>query len=114
MFDTHPTKQLQNVKYSSINLINSVNIVNSIQPYLEFLDGLAGEYVKNGVLQKSEEKEKKQSYRRFPFIIPLYEEDFAILLNKGFMYNNDDFLQYEEYTRIRGNMQRIKEKALAK
>ena len=109
VFDTHPTKQRQNVKYSSINLINSVNIVNSVQPYLEFLDGLAGEYMKNGVLQKSEEKEKKQSYRRFPFIIPLYEQDFALLLNKGFMYNSDEFLQYEEYTRIRGNMQRIAE-----
>lgn len=108
VFDTHPHKQRQNVKYSSINLINSVNIVNSIQPHMEFLDGLSGEYMKNGTLQKSEENEKKQSYRRFPFVIRLFENDFSFLINKGFVYN-DDFLQYEECTRIRGNMQRIAE-----
>lgn len=59
VFDMHPTKARQNIKYGSINLINQVNIVNSVQPYKEFLDGLAGEYIKDGVLQKSEEHEKK-------------------------------------------------------
>lgn len=84
VFDTHPTKQRQNVKYSSINLINTVNIVNSVQSYIDFLNGLAGEYVdRHGNFYKSEDK--KQSFRRFPFIIPLYEEDFSLLINKGFM-----------------------------
>ena len=108
VFDTHPTKQRQNVKYSSINLINTVNIVNSVQSYIDFLNGLAGEYVdKHGNFYKSEDK--KQSFRRFPFIIPLYEEDFSLLINKGFMYNDGNFLEYEEYSRIRGNMQKIAE-----
>lgn len=106
VFDTHPTKQKQNIKYGSINLCNVVNIVNSVQPFNEFLDGLAGEYKdKNGKLIKSEDK--SQSYRRFPFIIPLHEDDFDMLLNKGFMDNTRQYLDYYEYRGIRGNMERI-------
>lgn len=44
VFDTHPSKGKQNIKYGSVNLVNRVNIVNSVQSYTEFLDGLAGEY----------------------------------------------------------------------
>lgn len=109
VFDTPPTKARQNIKYGSTNLINQVNIVNSVQPYKEFLDGLAGEYVKDGVLQKSEENEKSQSYRRFPFIIPIYEEDFSLLINCGFLDDDKNFLQYMEYKHIKGNMQKIAE-----
>lgn len=109
VFDTHPTKQRQNVKYGSINLCNAVNIVNSVQPYVEFLDGLAGEYKdKDGNLQEVEDK--GQSYRRFPFMIVLHEEDFDLLLNKGFIENTKDFEEYIQYTGIRGNMQRIAER----
>jgi hypothetical protein len=110
VFETHPSKQRQNVKYSSINLINEVNIVNSVQPYLEFLNGLAGEYTtKNGMFYKSEENEKRQSYRRFPIIIPIHENDFSILLNNGFLNGNEDFIQYTEHANIVGNMRRIHE-----
>lgn len=109
VFDSHPSKQRQNVKYGSTNLINTVNIVNSVQPYEEFLNGLAGEYTdRKGNSFKSEDK--KQSFRRFPFIIPLYEQDFALLINKGFMNNDGNFLEYEEYTRIRGNIKAIRER----
>lgn len=107
VFDTHPTKARQNIKYGSINLINQVNIVNSVQPYKEFLDGLAGEYMKDGVLQQSETHEKSQSYRRFPFIIPIYEDDFSLLINCGFLEDNKNFLQYLEYKHIKGNMKTI-------
>lgn len=109
VFDTHPTRQKQNVKYGSINLCNVVNIVNSVQPYSEFLDGLAGEYKdKDGNLQSVEDK--GQSYRRFPLMIVLHESDFDLLLNKGFMENTSDFEEYIQYTGIRGNMQKIAEK----
>lgn len=106
VFDTHPTRQKQNVKYGSINLCNLVNIVNSVQPYSEFLDGLAGEYkTKKGELVKAEDK--SQSYRRFPFIIPLHEDDFDMLLNKGFMDNTREFLEFYQYQHIRGSMSKI-------
>lgn len=106
VFDTHPTKQKQNIKYGSVNLCNAVNIVNSVQSYSEFLDGLAGEYKdKDGNLQEVEDK--GQSYRRFPFMIVLHEEDFDMFLNKGFLDNTANFQEYMEYKNIRGNMQKI-------
>lgn len=109
VFDTHPTKQRQNIKYGSINLCNVVNIVNSVQPYEEFLNGLAGEYTdKDGNLMSVEDK--GQSYRRFPFMIVLHESDFDMLLNKGFLENTADFEEYICYNGIRGNMQRIAER----
>lgn len=109
VFDTHPTKQKQNIKYGSINLCNSVNIVNSVQPYEEFLDGLAGEYKdKEGNLQEVEDK--GQSYRRFPFMILLHEKDFDLMLNRGFIENTSNFEEYIEYKGFVGNMQMIAER----
>lgn len=106
VFDTHPTKQRQNVKFSSICLCNAVNIVNSVQDYIEFLEGLAGGYTdKNGEEHNAEDK--GQSYRRFPFIIPLHKEDFDLLLNKGFVEETDNYEEYIEHKRLIGNMQRI-------
>lgn len=106
VFDTHPVRQRQTVKFGSVNLCNVVNIVNSVDSYTQFLDGLAGEYTtKDGVLHKSEDK--NQSYRRFPMVIPLHEEDFDLYLNKGFVENTTKFQEYIEYKGIRGNMQRI-------
>ena len=108
VFDTHPTRGRQNIKYSSVYLCNEVNIVNSVQDYGEFLDGLVGEYVdKNG--QFHEIDEKSQSYRRFPFIIPLHEEDFDLLMNRGFFEGTREYDQYIRYNNIRGNMRRIAE-----
>lgn len=106
VFDTHPTKQRQNVKFSSICLCNTVNIVNSVQDYISFLDGLAGTYEdKAGDVHKSEDK--SQSYRRFPFIIPLHTEDFDLLLNKGFVEETRNYEEYIEHKNLVGNMQRI-------
>ncbi len=108
VFDVHPTKQKQNIKYGSIYLGNTVNIVNSVQPFREFLDGLCGEYRdRSGEEHKSEDK--KQSYRRFPIIIPIHASDFDILLNKGFTYDTDQFEDYLAYRHVRGCMQRIAE-----
>lgn len=106
IFDTHPTKQKQNIKYGSINLPNTVNIVNSVQPYVEFLDSLAGGYTDRSG-EEHEAEDKGQSYRRFPLIIPLHEEDFDILINRGFLYNTKDFCDYLEYKNIIGNLQEI-------
>ena len=106
VFDTHPTKQRQNVKFSSICLCNEVNIVNSVQDYVEFLERLAGGYTdRNG--EEHEAEDKGQSYRRFPFIIPLHKDDFDMLLNKGFIEETDKFEEYIEHKHLIGNMQRI-------
>lgn len=106
VFDTHPTKQNQNIKYGKINLCNVVNIVNSVQPYEEFLNSLAGEYSDRfGNEQQAEDKD--QSYRRFPFMILLHKEDFDFLINKGFIDDTATYREYLAYNNIRGNMKKI-------
>lgn len=108
VFDTHPSKQKQNIKYSSIGLINSVNIVNSVQPYEEFLNGLAGEYTdKNGHAIKSEMSQRSQSYRRFPLIIALHQKDLDILINRGFL-DGETYEEYMFYQSVIGNLGRIR------
>lgn len=104
IFDTHPGEMSlrQNVKYGTTYLANAVNIVNGSQSYSEFLDRMAGEYVDNHSI-KHEAEDKNQSYRRFPAILCLHEEDFDILLNKGYFENSRDFLQFFQYTNVVGN-----------
>lgn len=109
VFDTHPTRQKQNIKFGSIALCNLFNIVNSIEPYEEFLDGFVARR-KNENGDWEEEEDKGQSYRRFPFIIPIHEDDFDFLLNRGFMEGSDKFTEFLQYGHVRGNMQRIAER----
>lgn len=108
IFDTHPKEaQAQQAKYTRVVLTNAVNIVNSVQPYREFLDGLAGQYVdKEGIQHNAEDI--NQAYRRFPLIIHVHEDDLEILLNKGFM--DKDSYAYQQYymsERIRGNLKNV-------
>ena len=106
VFDTHPTRQKQNVKFGSVALCNVFNIVNSVETYTEFLDGFVARH-KNDNGEWETEEDKGQSYRRFPFIIPIYEDDFSFLINKGFMEGTANFTEYLEYNHIRGNLQKI-------
>lgn len=106
VFDTHPAKQRQNVKFGSVNLCNVVNIVNGQESYEEFLDNIVKEKNEDGEWVVKEDK--GQSYRRFPFIIPLHDADFDMMVNKGFFDNDGSlFTEYYQYNGIRGNMQRI-------
>ena len=106
VFDTHPTKQRQNVKNSSISLCNVVNIINGQEDYIEFLDNIVRIKDEDGKWVIGEDK--GQSYRRFPFIIPLHDEDFDLLVNKGYFSGERElFTEYEEYNNIRGNMAKI-------
>lgn len=107
VFETHPTKQRQNIKYGSINLCNVINIVNGQESYSDFLDGIAGEYQdRDGNIHEAEDK--NQGYRRFPFIIPLHDTDFDLMINKGYVDNDRElFQEYYQYMGIIGNMQKI-------
>lgn len=110
VFDPFPPDIKQNIKYGSVRLNNAINIVNSVQAYSEFLDGLAGEYTdKSGETQKAEDK--GQSYRRFPFFLVLHEEDYDFGMNKGVFDGTREYEQYMILRNIRGNMQRIADKA---
>lgn len=106
VFDLFPPDIKQNIKYGSVRLINTINIVNSIQPWSEFLDGLAGEYKdKNGNVAKKEDK--SQSYRRFPFFLILHEQDFTLGINKGIYAGTREFEQFMMYEHLKGNMRTI-------
>jgi REP element-mobilizing transposase RayT len=101
-----PTRQLFNVKNSSTQLLNTVTILTSPDPYEDFLDGLAGEYVDRfGTPHKAENK--AQAYRRIPIIIPVREGSFSLLVNKGFVNGTRDFEEYEHYGPIRQDLQQI-------
>ena len=65
VFDTHPSRQRQNVKNSSISLCNVVNIINGQEDYIEFLDNIVRIKDEDGNWVIGEDK--GQSYRRFPF-----------------------------------------------
>lgn len=106
-FDTHPTKQRHNIKYSSVQLCNFVNIVNSVQPYKEFLDTLTGKKEEDGEIIYLEDK--NQSYRRFPFIMVLHEKDFDYLINKGFI-DKDTYTEYAWHSHIVGSARAIHER----
>jgi hypothetical protein len=109
VFDPFPPNIKQNIKYGSVRLNNIINIVNSVQPYADFLDGLAGEYEdKTGQIQHAEDK--GQSYRRFPFFLVLHEEDYDLGMNKGVFDGTREYEQHMIYSHLRGNMQKIAEK----
>lgn len=102
LLDTFPSKNdtlKQHVKFGCVNLVNRVNIFNCVDPYELFLYEVSGEATTQGDLQ--------QSYRRMPIIIRLHMNDFDILLNKGFLHDTKEFLQYEAYTHCRGSMSKI-------
>lgn len=105
VFDTHPTRQKQNIKYGSINLCNTVNLINSVQPWSEFLDELNF---------NKEDRKHKQAYRRFPLISVLHTSDYDLLINKGFIEgDSESFGQYIEYKHIQGSLRMIAERCRA-
>lgn len=105
IFDSHPTNARHHVKYDSVRLVNPVNIVNGVEDYQDFLNGLAGEYkTRDGQEMKAEDK--GQSYRRFPIILCLRENDFDVLLNKGVANGTREFDQYIGYRNLKGSFAR--------
>lgn len=99
------SKKKQNVKYSSTSLVNAVNIFTGADKWTDFLNGLVGEYTdRSGKSYKSENK--YQSYRRFPLIIPVSQSEFDIMLNKGFMFDNENWLEYFSYKCVSGSFAR--------
>lgn len=108
LFDPHPVRQRQNIKYGSVCLPNAINIVNSVEDYTVFLNGLAGAYTdKYGNIHKSEDL--NQSYRRFPFIMPIDKDQIIMMINKGFVQEGS-YTEYEVFARIKSGVYAIKEK----
>ena len=98
VFDPHPQEVKQNIKYSSVRLINEVNIINSVESYKDFITNLAGNEPRNQVL------------RRIPLFIIVHEEDYAYLINKGVFNGTREFDQFLCYNNLVGNFQSIRSK----
>ena len=109
IFDSHPTRADRNIKYGSIRLINKINIVNGIESYRKFMDGLSGEYTtSDGVEHVAEDK--GQTYRRFPIIMCLRENDFDVLLNMAVMFDTPEYDQYMKYKQVQGSFKKLAER----
>lgn len=104
IFDPHPIKKRQNVKYSSVNLINTFNIINSVDSPVKFLNALVGYYSDPDLRHDSE---AMQSYRRFQIIIKVRKDTFNVYVNEGFWNNTSDFDKYKKVATIQCNMQEI-------
>ena len=98
-----------NIKYGSTTLVNSINIFTGADDYITFLNGLVGEYVDSSG-KKYQSENRAQSYRRFPMIIPVSKESFEVMLNKGFMEDNDDWESYYTHKNVRGSFRKLHNK----
>lgn len=105
VFDTHPPKIAQNIKYDSVVLKNSINIINSVQSWSKFVETLSGEYTnKTG---KHPAEDASQSQRRFPLFMVLHEKDLDLGINKGVFFGTREYDQYVITRGIQGNAKRI-------
>ena len=121
LLDPHPRKIAEQAKHSRVILNNALNIINGVQPYEEFIAGLAGTYTdKFGTHHEAEDE--NQAWRRFPMILCVRENDFDVLINQGFVNNDLSSIKTMSiYSHVRGSMQAVmqrldgaaKQKALA-
>lgn len=110
LLDTHPGKEAQQAKHSRVILTNALNIINGVQPYEEFIAGLAGTYTDKHVIHHHAEDEN-QVWRRFPMILRIRENDFDVLINEGFVNNDLSSIKtMTMYANVRGFMKAIMEK----
>jgi hypothetical protein len=91
LFDVIPSESQQNVKFSSVKLINSINIVNSVQAFQEFCDTICYKNELGGIYEAP-----KQIFRRFPFFIELSaNQKYDFFVNSQFF--NEDEGNYKAY-----------------
>ena len=114
LLDPHPKKIAQQAKHSRVILCNTMNIINGVEPYEQFINGLAGTYIDQGGVQH-EAEDDTQAWRRIPVILRVTEDEFTIWLNKGFV--DDDLSSIKTmymYSMVRANMKGIMRKLDAK
>ena len=110
ILDPHPKKIAQQAKHSRLILTNVVNIINGVQPYEEFIAGLAGTYTdRDGVQHKAEDE--NQAWRRFPMILCVRTDDFTVLVNQGVVDNDLSSVKtMHMYAHVRGSLKSMMQK----
>ena len=76
------------------SISNKVHIVNSVEPFTCFLDRLAGA------------EDRKQSYRRFPFILEIDDKCVHFSVNKGVAEGTNEYLKFDCFT-LQGDVKKI-------
>lgn len=101
-----PARQKLNIKNASVLPVNVITIMTGPDDFETFLDGLAGEYTDKSGTQFTAEN-KNQSYRRIPMILPVRDDEFDIMVNKGFVDNTNEYREYYTYNGVRQNMRQV-------
>lgn len=109
ILDPHPKKLAEQAKHSRVILNNALNIINGVQPYEEFIAGLAGTYTdRYGVKHQAGEEDENQAWRRFPMILCVREGDFDVLINQGFVDNDLSSIKtMTTYANVRGSLRAV-------
>lgn len=98
MIDTTPHGEAHDKKYGSVRLLNSVNIFCTVEDYQTFMFEL----------NQMTDDNIKQVYRRIPFIMPVREDDFDIMINLEFLQESNNFREYEIHQKILGSVSKIR------
>ena len=101
IFAVNPEKISMDIKYGDINLINTVNIITCVQPFIDFMKDLAGEYVdKHKILHKAEDI--GQGYRRFPVFIEVTRQSLEIFVSQWL--TGGEFAEYQRVCRVNASI----------
>ena len=101
IFAINPEKISLSVKYGETSLINTVNIITSVQPFQDFIDGLAGEYVDSHKTRHKKE-DKTQGYRRFPVFIEVSKQSLEIYISQAL--SDGEYKEYERAMSVEASM----------
>lgn len=95
LFAINPDKISLSVKYGDVTVSNTINIVTSVQPFNDFIEGLAGEYIANNI--KISGEDAGQGYRRFPVFVEVTKTSLDIYISNSLSGG-----EMETYKRILG------------
>ena len=107
IFAINPEKISLSVKYGETSLINTVNIITSVQPFQDFIDGLAGEYVDSHKTRHKKE-DKTQGYRRFPVFIEVSKQSLEIYISQAL--SDGEYKEYERAMSVEASMIEVRKK----
>lgn len=106
MLDDHLGVTETRVLYGTVVPVQKFNIINGIEPYDDFLKGLAGTYTdKYG--NRYEAEDEAQAYGRFPFIIHVSTDWIDFMISRGWMNGTREFDIYERFTRAIGGIKKL-------
>ena len=98
LLELNPVKRNYNIKYGGVILSNQVNIINGIEDCDTFIGGLTESYKDASGVEHAGE-DKKQAYRRFPFVLHVNEKYIEVKTSilKNNIENDDYENEIKEY-----------------